>query len=286
MHNITITTECVADLPQAVYKENEIDIIYYDIRTSGGIFRDTVEIDSQNVMEHIMDGKNTAISVIPTANAYKHFFEEKLKEYSEVVHICISSGISDAYNNAVLAKVKMGRDGEKIHVVDSKHLSSGQGLLVMEAVRCRNEGMSSEEILKTIETMIPRVSTTFMTNNADYLYYNHKVSKGIMDFCNVFHIHPVLAMIDGKLILKKIHIGSYNGAAKRYIKNTLGDVKKIDQSVAFITYAGCSEEGLQLVQDKVKEKITFNQLYEQQASATVSSNCGPKTFGILFVTKE
>ncbi len=285
MHNIAITTECVADLPQRLCQENEIGIIYFDIKTEGGLFQDTVEIDSQNVMEYMADGTKTAISVIPTANAYKNFFDKTLREYSEVIHICISSGISDAYNNAVLAKVKMGQDGEKVHVIDSKHLSAGQGILAMEAVKWRDEGLSGAEIVDKLDDMIPRISTSFLAKNANYLYYNGKVKKSVMDLCNVFHIHPVLAMIDGKLTLKMAFLGKYNRVARKYIKKILGDTKKIDTSIAVNAYAGCSEDILELAREKVKEKVTFENYYEQQASATVSSNCGPRTFGIIYAMK-
>lgn len=285
MHNIAITTECVADLPPRYYKENEVDVVYFDVKTESGIFRDTVEIDSRNVIEYMVDGEKKANSVIPSANSYKNFFTNMLREYSEVIHICISSGISDAYSNAVLAKVKMGADGEKIHVIDSKHLSSGQGLIVMAAVRYVNLGLDSQEIIKNLEKMIQRVSTSFLANNADYLYYNGKVKKSIMRVCKIFHIHPVLAMIDGKLTLKGAYIGKYNYAAKKYIKQILDGKTPIDTSVGFITYAGCSEDILEMVRKELSNHITFENRIEQPASATVSSNCGPRTFGVLFARK-
>ncbi len=286
MHSIAITTECVADLPQNLYDENEIDIIYFDVRTESGVFRDTREIDSQNVIEYMADGKKKAISVVPTANEYKSFFSKKLSEYNEVIHICISDGISVAYSNATLAKVKMGRDGEKVHIIDSRHLSSGQGLLVLAAVKCLRDGMSSEEIVDYIEKMKTRISTSFLANNADYLYYNGKVKSTVMKLCKTFHIHPVLAMIEGKLTLKKVFIGNYNIVAKRYIKYLLGNKEKIKNDIGFLTYAGCSEEILDMVKKNAGDYIAFDDFHEQAASATVSSNCGPKTFGILFVMKE
>ena len=51
MNNILITTECVADLPESIYKSGDVDVIYFDIMTEKGQFRDTVEVDSTNIVE-------------------------------------------------------------------------------------------------------------------------------------------------------------------------------------------------------------------------------------------
>lgn len=287
MNNIIITTECVADMPTNFKNEyRDVGLIYYDIQTEGGVFRDTKEITSLNVLEYMMGGHKVAISIIPSANDYKNFFTDKLKEYDEILHVCISSGISEAFENANLARAKMGREGQKVHIIDSRHLSSGQALITMEAIKCRDSGMKCKDILAHLNDFIPRVSTSFLANNADYLYYNKKVDKSIMNICQIFHLHPVLAMINGKLTVKKVYIGNYRKCAVRYIKNTLGKVEEIDTTNGFITYAGCNEELLEYVKAELNKRIKFENLHEGQASATVSCNCGPSTFGVLFARKE
>lgn len=287
MNSIIVTTECVADLPSTYLMDNsDIERIYYDVKTEGGLFRDTKEITSQNVLEYMMGGNKVAISIIPSANDYKAFFTDRLKEYDEVLHICISGGISEAFENANLARAKMGREGHKIHIVDSRHLSSGQGLITMEAVRCREMGMKCKDIIVHLNNYIPRVSTSFLAYNADYLYYNHKVSKSVKVICDVFKLHPVLEMVDGKLTVRKVYIGNYEKCASRYIKNLLGKSDMIDKTNGFITYSGCNEEVLEHVHKELDKYIKFDNMFEGPASATVSCNCGPSTFGILFARKE
>lgn len=287
MKRIFITTECVADLPANYLNEyKDIELIYYDIKTDRGIFRDTKEITSLNVLEYMNGGKKVITSIIPSAYDYKQFFTEKLKSYDEILHVSVSSGISEAFENANTAKSRMGIDGERIHIIDSRHLSSGQGLITMEAVKCRDKGMDCKDIINHLIDYIPKVSTSFLANNADYLYYNQKVGENVMKICRMFSLHPVLAMIDGKLTLKRVYIGNYKKCAKRYMKNTLGRIENIDTTSGFITYAGCSEELLKHINVELANKIHFDNLYKCQASATVSCNCGPSTFGILFAKKE
>ena len=72
----------------------------------------------------------------------------------------------------------MGEDGRRVHIVDSLHLSTGMGHLVVNAVEMRNNGKSTQEILEQSESMKKRISTSFIADNADYLYRNGRVSKG------------------------------------------------------------------------------------------------------------
>lgn len=285
MRKIAITTECVADLPKAVLQKYEIDIIYFDIATEGGLFRDTDEVDANNIMEYMIDGKKKAQSVVPGANEFKNFFRKKLEDYDEVIHICIGAGISVTVENATMARTKLGIDGRRIHIIDSQSLSGGQGIIVLEACKCRDNGMSSEEIIAHIEQYKLRVQTTFLANNADYLYYNGKVSKAVMKLCKTLHLHPVLAMSEKGLALRWIYIGNYEKAGIRYMKKLLGKHHKIDTSTCMLVYAGCNHEMIEQIRTRMGEMVQFEHFLENTASATVSCNCGPLTYGILFAHK-
>lgn len=286
MYSIAITTECVADLPKELYKEAGVDIIYYDIETDTGIFRDTDEIDAENVMEYIYDGGGTAKSITPTAHAYKNFFKNILEEYDEIIHLCNSSLISIALENASLAKAKLGMEGRKIHLVDSRHLSTGLGLMVLEAAKQRNAGMNSKQILAHLEKQVEYVNTSFLVKTPDFLIQNKRVGKHIMQLCKFLHVHPAIYMKNGQMKLWKFYVGKYEKAIEHYIADVLYDLYDVDPSLCILTYAGCSHEMLEGIRSEIVRRIDFKELLVQPASATVSCNCGPLTFGIIHYTKR
>lgn len=285
MYNILVTTECVADLPESVYQNGDVDVIYFDIKTEHGQFRDTVEVDSSNIVEYMMGGRRMAYSVVPTANEYKNFFMKNLKGYDAIIHVSISSGVSVAYSNAMLARAKMGRDGNNVYIVDSQHLSSGHGFVTMKAIECRNKGMNCKEIIACLNDFIPKVSTSFLTYSVDYLYYNKRVNSFVKKLGNLFNLHPLLQIVDGKLVLKKLYMGRYSSAIKKYIKRIVGDASTIDMSMGFITCVDCNESIMEQIRIEVENKVKFDDLQERQASATISTNSGPKTLGLIFVRK-
>ena len=71
------------------------------------------------------------------------------------------------------------------------------GHLVIKAVELRDEGKSAEEIVKALEEMKPKVSTTFITVSLDNLYHNGRVPKAAKNFCSTFALHPILTMKTG-----------------------------------------------------------------------------------------
>lgn len=286
MAKITISTECVADLSEQLRREFDVHYIYYDLMTEEGVFRDNDEIDALNIIEYLRDGKKKVKSVSMTPAKFEAYFDGLFKECDEIVHVCIGDGLSESYGCATAAREQMGERGKRIHIVNSKHLSSGLALVVVEAARLRALGYSAEDIAVETAKTIDNVCTSFIAYNADYLYYNNRASERVKKLCNLLNLHPVLHVKEGRLCLKRFYMGNYDRASARYIKSMLKKHDDIDETQVFITYVGCSHKKLETVKSVVASYVKFEQFHEVQASATVSCNCGPNTFGILFRRKE
>ena len=74
--------------------------------------------------------------------------------------------------------------------------------------------------------------------------------------------------------------------AKKYVKKTLQDIGNIDRRIIFITYCGMDEKKLQYIQNLVRQYCPFERVYMQKASSAIASNCGPGSFGLLFMRKD
>lgn len=282
---ICITTDCACDLPADMLKRYGIDLMYFYIETDTGRFRDVDEITAQNVFEYVEAGGQRTVSKAPPVEDFRNFFNKKLRSCDEIIHIAISSQISMSVRNSTSAAGRLGSAASRIHVFDSGHLSTGIGLLVLHAAKMAEAGHGSKEILASLEQMKEKVSTTFMAKNADYLYRNEKVNNVVKELCSKFNIHPVLEMKNGYLKLKTIQVGDYEKSALRYVRKTLKNAGSIDTSQVFITHAGCSVNDLKLIRREVDTLMAFDSVVITKASATISGNSGPRTFGLLFVRK-
>ena len=282
-NKICVTTDCVCDLPDEMLKKNNIDLIYFYIETDSGRFKDVDEITAQNIFDYLESGGEKSITEAPPADEFLSFFTEKLRTYDQVIHISTSSRLSKSVEYATHAVERMGEDGKRIHIVDSWHITTGIGHMALRAAEMVRGGAGCAQIITEIESMRDRISTSFMADNADYLYRNGKVSKRAHQICSFFRIHPVLGMEGGYLKLKSFQIGNYEKSAVKYIRSELKNYKKIKSDRLFITHAGCRTSDIRLAKMEVNHIMKFNEVIVTKASATVSSNSGPRTIGLLYI---
>ena len=279
---VLVTTDCVCDLPEEWLARFDVKSMYYYVYTKEGRFCDVSEISSDNLLKYLEKEGNTAHSSPAAVEEYESFFAEALRDAEKVVHISMASRSSEGYE-----KASMAADGfDNVTVVDSGHLSSGMGIMVMYAAKMAQDGHSVEEICNTLAELKEKISTTFIVATPDNLYRNGRMSKWVKDLCHAMNLHPVLQLAQSKIKLKGIVVGKQDRAYKKYIKEQLKDKRKIDTSILFLTYAGCSVKQLKEIQKEINRYANFEYIQLQKASATISSNCGIGAFGLLFMKEK
>ena len=282
MKKVWITSDCTCDLSEELLEQYNLEVIYFYITTDHGCFRDLDEMTSTNVVEYFQDGGQRISTTAPEVYEYVDFFERMLQKYDEIVHVAISSELSLSYSNAVNASKKFNG---RVKVFDSGHLSTGIAHLVLRAMEMANENKTGDQILAELDLMKNKVSTSFIAENADYLHRTGRVSKFVKDFCFTFKIHPVLGMKDGKMKMKTVYIGEYEKCVIKYVRKELKKSSNIKKERLFITYSTCPVKLLTRVKAQIEECCSFKQIWETKASATITSNCGANTIGVLFVNE-
>lgn len=280
MKKVWITSDCTCDMSEELLDEFEVEVIHFYITTDHGCFKDMAEMTANNVVEYFDNGGVQISTTAPAPYEYVDFFRKMLQRYEEIVHVAIGSGLSMSYQNAVTAAEQFGG---KVHVVDSMHLSTGIAHLVIRAVELAKEDKSADEIVAEVERMREKVSTTFIAENADYLYRTGRVSKLVRNLCSALMIHPVLVMKNGDIKLKTVQIGGYEESVAHYVKHQLRKKQKIVKDRLFLTYTTCPLKILNSIKKQVGEICPFDCIWETRASATITSNCGANTVGVLFV---
>ena len=277
--SVIITAGSVCDLPKDLVEKYQIAIHPYRIATEDGEFLDGIETETDGVLSYISDRGKMAKSDAPTKADYEEFFAEQLTKAGYVIHIAMARHASAGYKRSLEA----AKAFDNVLVVDSGHLSTGLGLMVLRAAEYAEEGMSAHEIVKKIEEMKMQVSTSFVVDSTEYLARSGRLPSKVDRLCKAFMLHPVLIMKKSKITVGSIRIGGRNSVWKRYIASTLHKSGAIDTDRLFITYTGLSKEELEDIRGQVEKKVKFKEVFYQKASPTVSTNCGPGTFGLLFM---
>lgn len=276
---VAITTETVADLPRELIDQYDIATIPHLVITDRGVFRDSVDLETNGLLEYMDDAAHKVRTSAPDVETHEKFFAEQLNGAYNVIHIALSSKIG---NSAYSAAMEAAASFNNVTVIDSGHLSSGLGLLVLEACRMAKEGKNVKEITEHIEEMKKLAQTSFIVNNLDYLARAGQINGGIANITKALTLRPVLTLKNGKMRVGQVLIGSRRRAWKKYIASCFHSTGDVDRRILFITYTGLSHESLEWIKEQVEKFVEFDKVCFQKAAPSISVNCGPNSFGILF----
>ena len=276
---IRITSDSTCDLGHLV-KERNIGILPLQVNLDAKAYRDGVDITPQDIFDFVSETKILPKTSAPSVGEYEDFFNEQLQYGEEIIHFNISSKSSGSHD---FAKQAAESFGGKVRVIDSKALSSGQGLLVVKACELRDEGKTAAEIEETICELRDGVNTSFVPDRLDYLHKGGRCSGMTMFVANALKIHPKIVMVDGKLMQG----GKYRGHMERCIVQYIQDLKEMypnyDKTRCFITHSSADKSLVDVAKAKVAELFDFDEVIETVAGSIITSHCGKGTLGVLFI---
>ena len=278
---VIIATSTMSDLPQNIVKELQISIIPYTVITNEGVFYDNIDIDSEELVRYMADKTKMADSEPPTEEALTAFFAGELMKAHHLIYITLTTGSSREYGRAVRAAESF----ENVTIVNSEMLSSATGILVMIAARLAQQGLPVEKIVSELEEAKQYIRCSFVIKSTDIMARRDRISPMMNSLLNALWLRPFLRMKKDKLGVGGLLFGSDRNCYGKYMDHALPATVFPDTSFIFITYAGMSEEELMWVEKKVRERVDFDNIIFQKASAGISSNCGEGTFGLLYLVK-
>ncbi len=279
--SVLVTTDSVCDLPEELLQMFGISVCPYYVLTEEGRFLDGQELMPDELQAHIAQGKK-GTSQPPDVEDYERFFAEKLTEAQNVIHITMARHVSDGYQNALEA----AKSFENVTVLDSGHLSSGMGLAVLRAAHLAEHHAGKAEIVEAVKRVERYISTSYLLNTTHMMRQTGHLSRRIQILCDALLLHPVLVLKKSRMVVGSMEIGGFARTAKKYVRKMLQDSRSIDRRVLILTYSGLDEQKLQYIQSLVQQYCPFERVYLQKASAAVTSNCGPESFGLLFMRKD
>ncbi len=280
-HNIVITTESVCDLPERILNSRNIKVIPYHVITDKGDFYDGIEVAGRGLADYLREGSNIVQPVPPTISEYESFFASCLLNANNVIHIAMSNKISRGYRFASSASEAF----ENVKVINSENVSSGMGIVVVEAERMVRQGASVEEIIERIAELKKKITTSFMVNDTDHLVRAGVMSPMMSRISKAFFLHPILLIRDGKAFTRKILLGSQRNTRIKYVNSVLRKADQMDDTVLFLTSVGLTTNEMNELLEIIKKKIEFKNVFIQKASSAIAANCGPGTFGMIYMKK-
>ena len=278
---VMITADSTCDLSPELLERFQIKTIPLTIQLGDDSF-----LDGEGFTPELMYARYHQDGTLPKTSAcsiqqFIDFFSQFTAAGYEVVHLDISSELSCSYANARLAAQEL----EGVYPVDSQMLSTGVGLLAIEGAECRDKGMRAEEIARHLDALKDKVDTSFVLDTLEFMWKGGRCSAVASLGANLLKLKPALEMKEGKLGVYKKYRGSITAVYQQYIRERLAG-KRVRPGHVFITESGEIEAAtLAQLDNLVRELIPVKEIHHTTAGCTVSSHCGPKTLGVLFINE-
>ena len=277
--SVVITSDSTCDLSQELLDRYDIPVIPLTITLGEDSFLDGSNFTPLDMYARYKQDGTLPKTSAPSVQEFLDFFSQFTEKGCEVVHLDISSELSNTYNAACMAAEELGH----VHVVDSRMLSTGVGLLAIEGAECRDRGMGAQEIAEHLRGLTGKVQTSFVLDTLQFMWKGGRCSAVSALGANLLSLKPGLEMKDGKLGVYKKYRGNIKNVYKQYVKERLQG-RRVRPGHVFITESGEVDDAvLEEIFALVRETIPVQEIHHTMAGCTVSTHCGPKTLGILFI---
>lgn len=279
---VLLVSDSTTDLNSELIERYGIKILPLGVTLGEKLYSDGVDIDPDRIYEYYEKNgelpKTSAVNMADFADA----FEEYTKEGYSVVCFTISAEMSSTYHNACLA----AEDFENVHVVDTRNLSTGGGLILAAAGDMVKEGKSAFEIAEACRALTGKVDASFIVDDLEFLHKGGRCSAVAAFGANLLQLKPCITVRGGKMGVGKKYRGKFAQVLAKYVAEQLGDASDIELDRIFVTHAGCDEEIYMSCVEQVKSIAPFKEVCITRAGCTISSHCGRNTLGVLFIRKN
>lgn len=281
---VKIISDSTCDLSPELVERYNIDILPLNVLLGGKEYQDGKNITPEEIFKWADENKTTPKTSAPTMDTAVEMIKPYVEEGMEVVCFCISESMSTSGN--VMRMVARELEAEdKVTVIDSANLSTGVGLMVIEAAIMASEGKSSSDIKAVIEILKPKVRASFVVDTLTYLYRGGRCSATAAMAGSVLKLHPKIVVENGAMDATKKYRGKLAAVIMSYVKDMEDELKNARNDRVFITHSGCDREIVEGVKEYLRKLGIFNEILETRAGGVVSSHCGPGTLWVLFISK-
>ncbi len=282
---VKIIADSTCDLPKDILDKYGVSVLPLHILCEEEDYLDGVSITPKQIFAWADENKTTPKTSAPSPGEVVDILSPYVGTDRDVVCITISDAFSTTGNvfrmTADAINEEAGRT--QIHVVNSANLSTGIGLLVLEAAEMAKEGMEAEQIVENIEALIPKVRASFVVDTLTYLHRGGRCSGLAAMAGGALKLHPQIVVKDGKMEATKKYRGNIKKVLLDYTKELTDAMMNARHNRVFITHSHCSSDIVDSVYEYVNGLGVFEEILINTAGGVISSHCGPGTLGILFI---
>lgn len=281
---IRIITDSTCDLTKELAEQYDIQMVPLRIVLGEKEFLDGVDISPDEIYAWVDKNEDTpktaAVGFEEVCEVVKPIGDTD----DEMIIFTISGKMSTTINVFRLVAEELELEN-KVSIIDTENLSTGISLMILKAATMAKEGKSRAEICQAIEELKGKVQSSFVVNTLTYLHKGGRCSSVAALAGGLLNLHPKIVVMNGSMSATKKYRGKIEKVIMDYVKDMEEELKEADSDRVFITHSGCEQETVDKVYNYLKDLNYFGEILVTRAGGVISSHCGPKTLGVLYLKK-
>ena len=284
MKKIAIVTDSNSGITQEMGKSMGIYVIPMPFFIDGELFLEDITLTQEEFYKRLGDNSDISTSQ-PSPGEVMECWDELLKEYDEIVHIPMSSGLSSTCHAA--QSLSQEYEG-KVCVVDNQRISVTQKQSVEDAITLREAGKSAAEIKEILEAEKLQASIYITVDTLKYLKKGGRITPAAAALGTVLKLKPVL-QIQGEKLDAFSKVRGWKAAKRTMLKAIEKDLEERFSEVREDMVLGmaytCSKEEAQEWKQEIAEKFPEYEIVEGPLSLSVACHIGPGAMAVTCMKK-
>ena len=280
MSKVVIVTDSNSGITQTEAKELGVVVLPMPFYINEEMFYEDIDLTQEQFYERLAEGGDIKTSM-PLVGDVTDKWDELLKEYDEIVHIPMSSGLSSSCETAYM--LSQDYDG-KVQVVNNQRISVTMRQSVMDAKAMADAGKSAEEIKEILEEEKFNSSIYIMVDTLEYLKKGGRITPAAAALGTLLKLKPVLQIQGEKLDAfakartvkqaKSIMIEAMKADFEKRFDSPDGAKMNLEMAYTF------DKEAAEAFRAEVQEAFPNNEIIMNPLSLSVSCHIGPGALAI------
>ena len=284
---IAVVTDSNSGITQAQAKEMGVAVLPMPFMIDGETYYEDITLTREQFYQRLKDNADIATSQ-PTPDSILKMWDKLLKEYDQIIHIPMSSGLSGSCSTAMMLAGEDEYEG-KVFVVDNRRISVTQYQSVKDAQMLAAMGMDGTQIKKRLEETAADSVIFITVDTLKYLKKGGRITPAAAALGTLLKIKPVLIILGEKLdsfakarTMKQAKTMMMN-AIQKELDGRLHDSECRNCHLA-IAHTDNEEAALEFKKE-VEERLPNADVYMAPLSLSIACHIGPGSLAVTATRK-
>ncbi len=277
---VKIVTDTLSDITSDLADKLGVTVVPLYVRFGEKIYRDRVEITSEEFYRRLVSESTLPSTTQPTPNDFIEVYERLARETDEILVIVVSSKLSGTYSSAMQARQTISGKC-RIEVIDSLTVAMGEGLVVVAAAKAVKAGANLDEAADLTRRAATRSHLVAYFDTLKYLAKGGRIGKAQGLLGSMLSVKPILTVREGEMA-PMTRVRSLN-AGLDYLYNFAAGFSKIEGLA--LEHATTPDVADQLV-ERLGAIVPKKSIYRSVISPVIGTYSGPNALALTVLEAE